>query len=104
MESWLQVGEVRLEAYFQRYRLEGDETSFVGELLTKPEGDVSPQSYFSQLSLADQFEILEWHLQLSTQMAEDLRAKISINVHNSLVEHEADRQRFLRILETSLSP
>ena len=104
MESWLQVGEVRLEAYFQRYRLEGDETSFVGELLTKPEGDVSPQSYFSQLSLADQFEILEWHLQLSTQMAEDLRAKISINVHNSLVEHEADRQRFLSILETTSVP
>ncbi len=104
MESWLRVGGVRLEAYFQRYRLEGDESSFVGELLTKPEGDTSPQSYFSQLSIADQFEILEWHLRLSTRMAKHLGAELSINVHNSLVEHEQDRQRFLRILEMTPVP
>lgn len=104
MESWLQVGEVRLEAYFQRYRLEGDESSVVGELLTKPEGHISPQSYFSQLSIADQFEILQWHLQLGTQMAKHFGARTAINVHNSLVEHEEDRQRFLRILGATAVP
>ena len=98
MESWLQVGEVRLEAYFQRYRLEFDENLVWGELLTKPEGHDAPESYFTQLSLADQFEILEWHLRVSGRMAKSLKSTVSINVHNSLVEHERDRRRFLEIL------
>lgn len=101
MESWLQVGEVRLEAYFQRYRLEFDDDLVWGELLTKPEGHDAPEAYFSQLSLADQFEILEWHLRVSGRMAASLKSTISINVHNSLVEHEDDRRRFLEILSAT---
>jgi len=104
VESWLQVGDVRLDAYFQRYHVEGDELSVVGELLTKPAGDIAPQSYFSQLPLGDQFEILQWHLGLSSQMAEQFDASISINVHNSLVEHEKDRNRFLEILSAATVP
>lgn len=101
MESWLQVGKVRLETYFQRYRLEFDDDLVWGELLTKPEGHDAPESYFTQLSLSDQFEILEWHLRVSGRMAESLKSTVSINVHNSLVEHEDDRRRFLQILSAT---
>ena len=104
MESWMQVEGVRLEAYFQRYQIVGDDEPISGELLTKPEGHTAPESYFRTLSLSDQFTILEWHLRLSTEMTHRLGAMVSINVHNSLVEHQEDRLRFLEILGRTTVP
>ena len=98
MSAQLQVGDNLLTAYFQRYRVEDDLSSMAGELLTKLEGDSRPESYFSSLSLADQFAILEWHLQLSRELAIERDIGVSINVHNSLVEHEEDRRRFVDLL------
>ena len=59
MSAQLQVGDNLLTAYFQRYRVEGNLSSMAGELLTKLDDDASPESYFSSLSLTDQFAILE---------------------------------------------
>ena len=104
MSAQLQVGDNLLTAYFQRYRVEGDLSSMAGELLTKLDDDASPESYFSSLSLADQFAILEWHLELSVELAIERDIDVSINVHNSLVEHEEDRRRFIALLAKYRNP
>lgn len=104
MSAQLQVGDKLLTAYFQRYRVEGDLSSMAGELLTKLDDDASPESYFSSLSLADQFAILEWHLELSVELAIERDIDVSINVHNSLVEHEEDRRRLIALLAQYRNP
>lgn len=104
MSAQLQVGDKLLTAYFQRYRVEGDLSSISGELLTKLDDDASPESYFSSLSLSDQFAILEWHLELSVELAIERDIDVSINVHNSLVEHEEDRRRLIALLEQYRNP
>ena len=98
MEPWLQVGDDRLVAYFQRYRVENEPDVLRGELLTKPDGCRTPESYFSRLAIADQFAILEWHLRLSAELAELCQAIVSINIHNSMIESEDGQQRLLSLL------
>lgn len=104
MSAQLQVGDNLLTAYFQRYRVEGNLSSMAGELLTKLDDDASPESYFSSLSLADQFAILEWHLELSVELAIERDIDVSINVHNSLVEHEENRRRLIALMAQYRNP
>ena len=104
MSAQLQVGDNLLTAYFQRYRVEGNLSSMAGELLTKLDDDASPESYFSSLSLTDQFAILEWHLELSVELAIERDIDVSINVHNSLVEHEENRRRLIALMAQYRNP
>ena len=104
MSAQLQVGDNLLTAYFQRYRVEGNLSSMAGELLTKLDDDASPESYFSSLSLTDQFAILEWHLELSVELAIKRDIDVSINVHNSLVEHEENRRRLIALMAQYRNP
>lgn len=104
MSAQLLVGDNLLTAYFQRYRVEGNLALMKGELLTKLDGDANPESYFSSLSLSDQFAILEWHLELSVELANERDIDVSINVHNSLVEYEEDRRRLIALLANYGNP
>lgn len=104
MEPWLQVGDDRLVAYFQRYHVENEPEMVCGELLTKPDGHRTPESYFSQLSIVDQFAILEWHLRVSVVLADSFNASVSINVHNSMVESQDDQRRLMRLLAAHSVP
>lgn len=104
MTAQLKVGETRLTAYFQRYHIEDEPSSICGELLTKVDTSAMPESYFSNLEISEQFAILKWHLDLSVDVSAERSVDVSINVHNSLVEDESDRRRFIDLLSRYSTP
>lgn len=99
-----------LHAYFQPYHVNlanggrpphtfGD-ASCSGELLTRPEGHASKvEEFFSELSIDDHFEILAWHLQLAQDLRDSVSAHTSINLHNSVIHSQHDRDRLLEMLQ-----
>lgn len=92
----LDLGGTRLSGWFQRYETKGSKVA--GEILSRPASGAMPERFFAELAVADQFTALEWHLGLSRLIGEVLGASVAINMHNSLVESDADRDRFLAII------
>lgn len=99
-----EVSGVRLTPYFQRYMLLDSPDLVVGELLSKPDASRPTEEFFAALSMEDQFEILEWQIALQHAMHDHLGARVSINVHNRVVETEEARARFLGIVSQASAP
>lgn len=76
-----------------------------GELLTRPEGHASQvEEFFSGMSLADHFTVLDWHLELARELASQANVHTSINLHNSVIHEEDHRTRLLSLLDASSVP
>lgn len=98
----LAVDGVELMAMFQRY--ESRSAALEGEILSRPDVTGPIESFFSSLEVGDQFTILDWHLALSETIADVCGAKVAINIHNSLIEHEEDRESFLSRIRRHTTP
>ena len=94
MEFELKMGDSLLSAWFQRYETpEG--VSPAGEMLSRVESGADPALYFASLDLGDQFRVLDWHLGIAEAIAAVETTHVAINLHNSMVADQADRNRFL---------
>lgn len=90
------IDGVEVEVWFQRYHDDDEPVAISGELLTRPvDPSMGPVEFFSGLAVDRQIDILEWHIEVKEQLHELLGAHVSINIHNAVVEREADRVRFL---------
>lgn len=96
MDTQLDVDGDQLVAWYQRY--ETPSLRFTGELLTRPDSLSGPEEYFKRSEIARLFEILEWHLGLVAELHHDYGVDLSINIHNSMVDAEIDRDRFLELI------
>lgn len=104
----------RLAAYFQRYFVEGEEPrvlspdprrfSIEGEILTRLANSMDPAKYFSRLAVRDEFAVLKWQLKLKDELFGLTNAGVSINVHSSMVESGANRERFMSAIAKSKVP
>ncbi len=99
-----EVGGVLLTPFFQRYLLLDSPGLTLGELLSKPAAARPTEEFFASLSMEDQFEILEWQIRLQHVMNEHTGARVSINVHNRVVETDAARRRFLHLVARVSAP
>lgn len=99
-----EVAGVRLAPYFQRYVSLAHPELKAGELLTKPEVSRQTEEFFTTLSVDEQFEVLEWQVRLQQVIHDQLGARVSINVHNRVVETEETRQRFLEVVGRTSAP
>lgn len=99
-----EVGGVRLTPYFQPYLLLDSPDAIVGELLSKPDGSRPTEEFFASLTMEDQFEILDWQVRLQHVMHEHMGARVSINVHNRVVETDEARRRFLDLVAQVSAP
>ena len=99
-----EVAGVRLVPYFQRYVSLAHPDATSGELLTKPEVSRQTEEFFTTLSVEEQFEVLEWQVRLQHVIHDQLGARVSINVHNRIVETEETRQRFLDVVGRTSAP
>lgn len=106
---------VELHAYFQPYHLNlsnggrPPHTSHTagnsGELLTRPGGNPSHvEAYFSNLTVDQHFTVLEWHLGLAKELSVKTNTHVSINLHNSVINDEENRERLLYILRAFHTP
>jgi EAL domain-containing protein (putative c-di-GMP-specific phosphodiesterase class I) len=98
------VNGVALVPYFQAYRCLSNPTILCGELLTRPDVARRTEEFFSELDLGAQFQILEWQVGVQLRMHELLGARAAINIHNSMVETEEGRARFLEIVGRASAP
>lgn len=98
------VAGVRLTPYFQKYVLLARPEEISGELLTKPEVSRQTEEFFTDLSVDEQFEVLEWQVGLQRIIHDQLGARTSINVHNRIVETEDARERFLELVGRASAP
>jgi len=96
VDTQLEVAGDQLVAWYQRY--ETPSLRFTGELLTRPDSLLGPEEYFNRSKIAPLFEILEWHLGLVAELHHDHEVDLSINIHNSMVDADTDRDRFLEII------
>lgn len=104
----------RLAAYVQRYFVEGEEPrvlspdprrfSVEGEILTQLANAMDPAKYFSRLSVRDEFAVLKWQLRLKDELFGLTNAGVSINVHSSMVETGANREKFMSATAASKVP
>lgn len=99
-----EVAGVRLVPFFQRYLLLAIPEAYAGELLTKPEVSRQTEDFFTTLSVEEQFDVLDWQIHLQHVIQDQLGAKVSINVHNRVVETEDRRRRFLEIVSRASAP
>jgi len=102
VETQLEVAGDQLVAWYQRY--ETPSVQFVGELLTRPDSLHGPEEYFNRSKIAQLFEILEWHLRVVRELHRDFGVDLSINIHNSMVDAETDRDRFLELISSEDHP
>ena len=103
--SWdMAVNGVVLAPYFQAYRCLASPGTLCGELLTRPDVARRTEEFFSDLDVEGQFQILEWQVGIQHRMLDLLGARVAINVHNSMVEAEEGRARFLAIVERASAP
>lgn len=100
----IEVAGVRLTPYFQKYVSLAHPELVAGELLTKPEVSRQTEEFFTTLSVEEQFEVLEWQVRLQHVIRDQLGARVSINVHNRVVETEETRQRFLDVVGGTSAP
>lgn len=104
-----------LHAYFQPYHLNLSnggrrptpvaDCEFSGELLSRPLGvSVSVEDYFSGLSVAQHFDVLGWQLALAEELCRDAGTHCAINLHNSVIHDEGDRNRLLTLMRGFSTP
>jgi len=91
------IDGVDVVPYFQRYTSVVAPDSVKGELLSRPTSGQSPEIFFADLDMDEQFQILEWQLRLQQLMHDEFGAHVSINVHNRVVGDEESRYRFLEL-------
>lgn len=113
-DSKMDLHGSRLAAYFQRYFTEGEAPrvlssdltrfSIEGEILTRLANSMDPARYFSRLALRDEFIVLKWQLRLKDELFRLTNAGVSINVHSSMVENGANREKFLGAIAASTAP
>lgn len=113
-DSIIDLHGTRLAAYFQRYFIEGETPrvlssdlarfSAEGEILTRLANLTSPAKYFSRLAVRDEFIVLKWQLRLKDELFRLMNAGASVNVHSSMVETGANREKFLSAIAASSAP
>lgn len=99
-----EVAGARLTPYFQRYVSLSEPNLSAGELLTKPEVSRQTEEFFTTLSVDEQFAVLEWQVGLQRLIFDQLGARVSINVHNRVVETDETRHRFLDLVASASAP
>ena len=99
------IDGVEVEVWFQRYHDDDATAGPEGELLTRPiDPSLGPVEFFSHLDVDHQIDVLEWHIDVKEQLHDVLGVHVSINIHNSVVESERDRERFLARIEDRPTP
>lgn len=99
------IDGVELEVWFQRYHDDDETVAPAGELLTRPvDTSLGPVEFFSALAVDRQIDVLEWHIDVKEELHERLGLHVSINIHNSVVERESDRKRFLDRIDSRPTP
>lgn len=110
----MSIGGTTLHAYFQPYHLNlsyggrpphtMSDSTLSGELLTRPQGFTGDvETFFSELTIHEHFEVLNWHLELAETLHREVNACTSINLHNSVLHEDEDRARLLDMLSASSS-
>ena len=94
----MEVNGSVIDAVFQPYHCLDDARPRSGELLTRPDFRGLTEEFFGQLSIDEQFQILEWQLRLQRALRDVGDWHVSINVNNDLLAMEEQRDRFLRIV------
>ena len=98
------VDGVVLIPYFQPYVCVTNLDDRQGELLSRPQAVRQAQEFFTDLDSESQFAILEWQVDLQRRIHEETGARVSINVHNRIVESEESRAWFLEIVGQASAP
>lgn len=100
----IEIRGVELVPYWQQYVSIDKRVTAKGELLMRPQTDEKTEEFFSQLDLDNQFLLLDWQVTLQRAITAHTGAQVSINVHNSLVESDEARERFLDIVRQASGP
>ena len=100
----MRIGEHVVEAVFQPYHSSVDPSLRSGELLTRPEYPGLIEEFFGGLDVDRQFELLEWHLSLQRALRSAGDWHTSINVNNTLLAQETQRDRFLDLVAGAGGP
>lgn len=105
MDAWdTEAGGARLSPYFQRYLLIDSPEVVSGELLSRPDASHPTEEFFTSLTNEEQFAVLAWQIGLQRMIHDRLGARVSINVHNRIVETDESRRRFLALVAEANAP
>lgn len=97
-EAALEISGCTIQPAFQPYHCLSKNEFRAGELLTRPDFRGLTEEFFANLSVEEQYRILEWQLDLQSALKEAGQWQVSINVNNELFEAEAQRDRFLSLV------
>lgn len=98
------VSNTEIAAFFQPYRMLAESSQPHGEILTRPQADIPTEAFFANLTIDEQFRILEWQLRIQNQLFEVGGWNVSINVNNTLLKDNPERDRFLNLLSRANAP
>lgn len=96
-EDSIVVRGIPVSLVFQEYHHDVPQRR-AGELLSRPLGVVDIEQFFRDLTLDEHLQVLEWQLAWKEELvrADDICA--AVNVHNSIVATESQRDGFLALL------
>lgn len=95
---------VRIEPYFQRYMDTRPLATARGELFTRPDSSASTEQYFAGLDADEQAEILDWLLDVASEVYTTSGIQSSINVAPAIVSTERGRNDFLYLAACTTVP
>jgi EAL domain-containing protein (putative c-di-GMP-specific phosphodiesterase class I) len=98
------VRGVELEAFYQRYFFSSEPDRIAGEILTRPDGIVDIERFFSSLGLDECMRILDWQFAITETLADACGAHCSVNVHNSVLASGHRRGRLTELIASQVTP
>ena len=98
------VRGVELEAFYQRYFFSSEPDRIAGEILTRPDGIVDIERFFSSLGMDECMRILAWQFEIKESLAGACGAHCSVNVHNSVLASGHRRGRLTELIASHTSP
>ena len=91
------IGDTAVTAYVQLYH--DDNSSYrYGELLTRVVDGPGIETFLEQLPPDGHRDLLEWQLMLKEEFTALTGHRLSINIHNKLIDDERRRQSFVELL------
>jgi EAL domain-containing protein (putative c-di-GMP-specific phosphodiesterase class I) len=90
--------------HFQRFVFSKEPARLQCELLSRPSGGLGVEDFLAGLSTDQHLDLLTFQLQVKERLAAAVGMSTTINIHNSVVESVAHRDRFLQIVAEYPAP
>ena len=105
MSAWsFIVAGVVVEPVFQQYVCSKEPVLLRGELLSRPQGVDRIEEFIASLDYEQQFQLLASQLEIKEEFTSATSCRMSINVDNSLLGTDVQREAFVALLERFPTP